>query len=215
MEKQGTEEKVGISDKDVRRVLEGKSALELVKFLLKGVKEKKAFRRKVLAWLIDTSADQLDYDAILDEIMTWIDEILEPWSGMTPRTPDLRELTAVKSAVKNHPGLAVPSYLAILKGIANFLDTFGGGPQSFYKSFVNSFSEASLHLSAIEDPKLQKNYFEWLESLSSKSDDFGYGVGFETQEILRQLRRSLYPEASESNPPFQARSRRRWPNPPR
>lgn len=193
MEKKNQEKEERITDRDIRLLLEGKSAQALTKFLSKGMKENKMFRRKVLAWLIDTDTDQLSTDAVLGELTDWINEILEPWAGMKPRMPDLRELSTVKAAVKNHPDLAVPIYLTIVGGIGDFLDTFGGGPESFYNSFVRNFDQAASHLPAIGDPELQKRYFSHMEHLAGRGDNFGYGVGYDTEDIMSKLRPKIYP----------------------
>lgn len=49
----------GIDQQTVRRLLKETPSGELVAFLLKGARENKTFRRKLVAWLIDTYIDQL------------------------------------------------------------------------------------------------------------------------------------------------------------
>ncbi len=144
----------GLADRDIRRLLAGKSDRGLADFRFKGIGENKAFRRKTLGWLIDTGADQLPREATLDELTGWVAEILEPWAGLKPRLPDLRELNPVKSAVKNHPDLGVPVYLAIVEGLAAYPKTFGDAPESFHHALVTSFERAGEFLLAIKDPTL-------------------------------------------------------------
>ncbi len=191
----------GLADGDIRSLLAGKSARELANFLFKGIKENKAFRRKTLAWLIDTGADQLPWEAILDELTGWVAEILEPWAGLKPRLPDLRELNPVKSAVKNRPDLGVPVYLAIVEGLAVFPRTFGDAPASFHHALVASFERAGEFLLAIKDPTLQREYFARCERWENVFDYNGY-VQDEFKRILENLGQTLFPEqvAADANP---------------
>lgn len=180
----------GLQDQDVRRLLGDKSPSELAGFLLKGLKENKAFRRKVLAWLIDTEAEKLPKDAVLGEIGAWIEDIFDQRS-VKPRTPNLKDLNPIKSAVKNHPDLAVPAYLAIVDEIAAFLDAYGGGPISFYDALGNSFHQAAANLPMVADSDLQREYLGRMERFEGRSSDFGYGLDCETAEVLEGLHERL------------------------
>ncbi len=177
---------VGIEDRDIRRMLEGKSSSDLARFLLKGVKENKAFRRKVLAWLIQAGAEALPKETVLGEIGAWIEDVFSQ-RGLKPRMPNLRELNPVKSAVRDHPDLAVPTYLEIVSQIAEFLDTYGGGPTSFYDALGSSFRAAAANLSQMADAAQGETYLRWMEEFSRRCSDFGYGLDSETAEVLYEL----------------------------
>lgn len=180
----------GIEDRDIRRMLEGKSSSDLARFLLKGVKENKAFRRKVLAWLIQADAEALPNETVLGEIGAWIEDIFSQ-RGLTPRMPNLRELNPVKSAVRGHPGLAAPIYLEIVGKIAEFLNAYGGGPNSFYDALGSNFREAAANLPQMADAVQRETYLRWMEEFSQGCSDFGYGLDSETAEVLDELRERL------------------------
>lgn len=180
----------GIAERDIRDALASRSAKELAGFLRKAMRENRTVRRKVLAWLIDADADTLPPQAVQGELRAWIDSVFEQRSLM-PRPPDLRELAPVRSAVRHRPDLAVPACLAILDAIADFLDAYGGGPQSLYTGFLRTFAEAAAFLAAVTDPDLRVAWLDELDGLSSKGEDLGYGLGRQTADILREVRASL------------------------
>jgi hypothetical protein len=179
-----------IEDRDIRRSLACKSSSELARFLLQGVKSDKTFRRKVLAWLIQADAEALPQEAVLGEIGTWIDEVFKQ-TGRMPRTPNLRALNPVKSAVKGHPNLAVPISLEIVGQVAEFLDAYGGGPASFYNTLRHHFREAAVHLPAMTDAVQRETHLRRMMEFSRKCSDFGYGLDRETAKILSDLRTRL------------------------
>ena len=179
-----------IEDRDIRRSLACKSSSELARFLLQGVKSDKTFRRKVLAWLIQADAEALPQEAVLGEIGTWIDEVFKQ-TGRMPRTPNLRALNPVKSAVKGHPNLAVPISLEIVGQVAEFLDAYGGGPASFYNTLRHHFREAAVHLPAMTDAVQRETHLRRMMEFSRKCSDFGYGLDRETAKILNDLRTRL------------------------
>ena len=179
-----------IEDRDIRRSLACKSSSEFARFLLQGVKKDKTFRRKVLAWLIQADAGALPQEAVLGEVGTWIDEVFNQ-TGRMPRTPNLRALNPVKSAVKGHPNLAVPISLEIVGQIAAFLDAYGGGPASFYDTLRRHFREAAVHLPAMTDVAQRETHLRRMMEFSRKCSDFGYGLDRETAKILSDLRTRL------------------------
>lgn len=186
----------GIQDRDIRRLLADKSPSDLAGFLLKGVKENKAFRRKVLAWLIHADAELLPQEVVLGEICAWIEDVFTQ-RALMPRTPDLRELNPVKSAVRDHPDLAVFAYLEIVDQIAEFLDAYGGGPDSLYDALMNSFREAAANLPLVADAAQQEAHLRWMAEFSRRSSDFGYGLDGATAEVLYDLRERLGSDAVE------------------
>ena len=179
-----------IEDRDIRRSLACKSSSELARFLLQGVKSDKTFRRKVLAWLIQADAEALPQEAVLGEIGTWIDEVFKQ-TGRMPRTPNLRALNPVKSAVKGHSNLAVPISLEIVGQVAEFLDAYGGGPASFYNTLRHHFREAAVHLPAMTDAVQRETHLRRMMEFSRKCSDFGYGLDRETAKVLNDLRTRL------------------------
>ena len=185
----------GIEDRDIRRLLESKSPSDLARFLLKGVRENKAFRRKVLAWLINDDAEALPKETVLGEIDAWIEDAFNQRSLM-PRTPNLKELNPVRSAVRGHPDLAVPTHLEIVDQIAGFLDAYGGGPTSLYDAIGSSYREAAANLPQVADASQQETYLRWMEEFAGRCGDFGYGLDSETGEVLDELREHLASETA-------------------
>lgn len=108
-----------------------------------------------------------------------------------PRTPNLKELNPVRSAVRGHPDLAVPTHLEIVSQIAGFLDAYGGGPTSLYDVIVNSFREAAAYLPQMADAAQMETHLRWMEEFARGCSDFGYGLDSETAEVLDDLRDRL------------------------
>lgn len=162
-----------ISGADVRRLIQGKSIQEVTAFLLKSMGENEAFRRKVLAWLVETSADDLPREAVLGELLGWVDEAFDIWRGRVPTTPKLKDLAPVKAAVKKHPDLAVPVYLAMLEGVIGSLAEFGGGPDSLYSAAINYGKQFLVNLDRVADQRLRDEYLFRLKSLAARAEDIG------------------------------------------
>ena len=162
-----------ISGMDVRRLIQGKSTQEVTAFLLKSMGENEAFRRKVLAWVVETSAGDLPREAVLGELLGWVDEVFDIWRGRVPKTPKLKDLAPVKAAVKKHPDLAVPVYLAMLEGVIGFLVEFGGGPDSFYSAAISYGKQIAVSLDRVADQQLRDEYLFRLESVAAKAEDIG------------------------------------------
>lgn len=180
----------GIEDRDIRRLIESRSPTDLARFLLKGARENRAFRRKVLAWLINGDAKALPKETVLDEIDAWIADAFHQRSLM-PRTPNLKELNPVRSAVRGQPDLAVPAHLEIVDQIAGFLDACGGGPTSLYDAIANSYREAAANLPQVADASEREMYLLWMEELAGRCSDFGYGLDSDIGEVLDELREHL------------------------
>lgn len=174
----------GLDQQTVRRLLKEAPSGELVAFLLKGARENKTFRRKLLAWLIDTYADQLPLDAVRAEIAGWVEDVFDSGRGYMPRVPALRDLTPVRTAVRRHPDLAVLAHLTVLDAIAAWLDAYGGGPDSLYQAFAHHFEWAAAALPLVRDERARFDALITLEDLVLKASDFGYSLDSITAEAL-------------------------------
>lgn len=183
----------GIEPQTIRRLLAATPSRDLVAFLLKRARENKAFRRKLLAWVIDTYADQIPADAVQSEIAGWIEDVFDPGSALTPRAPDLRDLTVVRTAVRRHPELAVFAHLAVVDGIGDWLSAYGRGPDSFYQAFARHFEWAASALPGVQDEAARSGALRDLEEAVVRGSDFGYGLDYTTALALSGLS-ALYPD---------------------
>lgn len=177
----------GIDQQTVRRLLKETPSGELVTFLLKGARENKTFRRKLLAWLIDTYADQLPLEAVQAEIVGWVEDVFDSGRGYTPRVPALRDLTPVRTAVRRHPDLAVIAHLAVIDAITTWLDAYGGGPDSLYQAFAHHFEWAAAALPLARDEQTRFDALIALEDAVLKASDFGYGLDSIAAEALSRV----------------------------
>lgn len=177
----------GIDQQSVRRLLEETPSRDLVAFLLKGARDNKVFRRKLLAWLIDTYADQLPVEAVQAEVASWVEDVFDPGSGYAPRVPTVRDLTVVRTAVRRHPGLAVVAHLTVVDAVAAWLDAYGGGPDSLYRTFERHFAWAAAALPFVEDERTRLDALTDLEDAVLKASDFGYGLDRITAGALSRV----------------------------
>lgn len=180
MPKQSKEDdaQVGIDSKTVRRLLKETPRGELVTFLLTGARQNKAFRRKVLAWLIDTYADQLPRETVLTEIEGWVEDVFDQGRGDTPRIPALRDLAPLRTAVRRHPDVAVPAHLAVVNAVMDWLGSYGGGPDSLYQALVHHFEAAAAALPLVPDEGTRLTGLLSLEDAAIQATDLGFGLGF-------------------------------------
>ncbi len=179
----------GIEPQTLRRLLKETPSGDLVVFPLKGVRENKTFRRKLLAWLIDTYADELPVEAVHAEIADWVHDVFVLRSESAPHPPALRELAPVRTAVRRHPDLAVFAHLAVLDAIVERLDAYGGGPDSLYQAFIHHFEWAVAALPLVQDEQVRVDALIAREDLVLKASDFGYGLDSITAGALSRLRK--------------------------
>lgn len=177
----------GIDQPTLRRVLKEAPSSDLVSFLLKGARENKAFRRKVLAWLIDSYADQLAPEAVGAEVARWVEDVFDSGRSDFPRVRALRDLAPVRTAVRHHPGLAVPAHLAVVDAIASWLDAYGDGPDSLYQALIRHFEWAVAALPLVRDEQARFDALIALEDAVVQASDFGYGLDRMTADTLSSV----------------------------
>ena len=204
-DKKGTQP--GLQESTVRDLVRGKSAGDLAGFVLRGLKGDRSFRRKVLAWLIAEDQGSIADETAQEELLLWVEDVFVQ-KNLSPRTPKLADLKPVKSAVRSRPSLAVPVHIAVADAIADFLSTYGGGPESLYSAYVTSFREAARNLALLTDPAAQRAYFAELEGRALAASDFGYGMDAATAECLEEIRMQL-PEGLVEAQRLRRRPRRR------
>lgn len=85
----------------------------------------------------------------------------------------------------------MPTHLEIVDQIAGFLDSYDGGPASFYDAIGSSYREAAASLPQVADAAQRETYLRWMEGFARRCSDFGYGLDSETAEVLEELRDRL------------------------
>jgi len=185
-----SEDPHGLPDAMLRQLVREKSAADLAGFVLRSLKGDKSSRRKVIAWLIAEQPSAIADEMAREELLLWVEDVFAQKSLM-PRTPRLADLSPVKSAVRSRPSLAVPAHIAIADAIADFLATYGGGPESLYSAYLTSFREAARNIALLADPQMQRTYVDELEDMAGAVSEFGYGMDAATEECLAELRDQL------------------------
>jgi hypothetical protein len=191
---QPPEEAQGLDERTLRRLLTACPSRDLVDLLLKGVRENRTFRRKVLAWLIDAYADDLPAASVRAEIGGWIDDAFAPGRSLMPRTPAIRDLGAVRTAVRRRPRLAVYAHLAVVGALVDFLRAYGGGPESLYAALVRHFEWAAEAAARVDDEHEQLAAVVDLEEFVVCGADFGCGIDRAAAAALESHLGHLYPD---------------------
>lgn len=198
----------GIDAAALNRVLRSRTAAELARLLARGARESKPFRQRTVALLIESFPEEIGEAAIRAEVGGWIDAVLDAGAAGLPRLPDLRGLSLVRRAVRGLPAVAVWAHMAVADGVLSWLQTYGGGPDTFYATLVRHFAWAAEALALLPDGAKREEWLGAMEDFTASTQDLGYGIAAACTAALGQTA-ARDPDSARDSPSMAARRRRR------